>query len=101
MTTIAENIYLTQQWMAAACARAGRNPQDVRLLLATKTVSAENILRALAAGETLIAENKVQELKEKSEDLKAIPHETHFIGHLQTNKIKEVLKYADAPWEEA
>lgn len=90
-----ENIRHIRRQMAEACERAGRNPESVRLLLATKTVSAENIRKALAAGETLIAENKVQELKEKFEDLKAIPHETHFIGHLQTNKIKEVLKYAD------
>jgi uncharacterized pyridoxal phosphate-containing UPF0001 family protein len=41
----------------------------------------------------LIAENKVQELKEKYEDLKNTPHESHFIGHLQTNKVKDILKY--------
>lgn len=95
MTAIAENIRHIRAQMTAACKRAGRNPETVRLLLATKTISAENICKALATGETLIAENKVQELKEKFEDLWAIPHETHFIGHLQTNKIKEVLKYAD------
>jgi PLP dependent protein len=63
------------------------------LLLATKTVSAEKILIALQAGETLIAENKVQELKDKFDALKSVPHQTHLIGHLQTNKIKEVIKY--------
>ena len=63
------------------------------MLLATKTVSAERIKTALNAGHTLIAENKVQELKEKFEALKGIPHINHFIGHLQTNKIKDVLKY--------
>lgn len=41
----------------------------------------------------MIAENKVQELKEKFEALKEIPHINHFIGHLQTNKIKDILKY--------
>lgn len=77
----------------SACARAKRNQKEVQLLLATKTVNADRIKMALNGGESLIAENKVQELKEKYEDLKSTPHETHFIGHLQTNKIKEVLKY--------
>lgn len=76
-----------------ACKKSGRNVDEVKLLLATKTVSAERIKIALENGETLIAENKVQELKEKYEDLKDIPHENHFIGHLQTNKIKDIIKY--------
>lgn len=61
--------------------------------MATKTVSADRIKIALQTGQTLIAENKVQEVKEKYEDLKNIPHTSHFIGHLQTNKIKDILKY--------
>lgn len=75
------------------CIQNNRSPEEVRLLLATKTVSAERIKTALQAGQTLIAENKVQELKEKYEALAATPHENHFIGHLQTNKIKDILKY--------
>ena len=75
--------------------KCNRNPQEVKLLLATKTVSAQNIAIALHAGETLIGENKIQELKDKFEALKNIPHQSHFIGHLQSNKIKEVIKYAD------
>lgn len=76
-----------------ACEKSGRNPNEVKLLLATKTVSAEQIKTALENGEFLIAENKVQELKEKYDDLKNTPHDNHFIGHLQTNKIKDILKY--------
>lgn len=76
-----------------ACTTAGRNPDEVRLLLATKTVSAENIKIALRTGQTLIGENRIQEIKQKYEVLKDTPHETHFIGHLQTNKIREILKY--------
>lgn len=45
------------------------------------------------SGQTLIAENKVQELKEKFEALKDSRHTNHFIGHLQSNKIKDILKY--------
>lgn len=79
--------------MASACKRANRSPESVKLLLATKTVTPDNILLALNAGEQLIGENKMQEIKEKYEALKNTPHEKHFIGHLQTNKIKELLRY--------
>lgn len=91
--TISNNIKTILQRIEKACQSSGRDPQEVTLLLATKTVTADRIKIALQAGQTLIAENKVQELKEKYEDLKGIPHRNHFIGHLQTNKIKEILKY--------
>lgn len=93
MTEIIRNLNQINQRILSACEKAGRNPNEVRLLLATKTISAERIKIALNAGHTLIAENKVQELKEKFEALKEIPHINHFIGHLQTNKIKDILKY--------
>lgn len=87
------NLKIINNRIKNACEKTGRNVDEVKLLLATKTVSAERIKIALENGQTLIAENKVQELKEKYEDLKDIPHENHFIGHLQTNKIKDILKY--------
>lgn len=90
--SILENLKLILTRIENACLKSNRNPAEVRLLLATKTVSAENIKIALEAGQTLIAENKVQEVKEKYEALKSIPHESHFIGHLQSNKIKNLLK---------
>lgn len=90
---ILHNLTLINERIRKACDQSGRNIDDVRLLLATKTVSADHIKIALENGQELIAENKVQELKEKYEDLKDIPHENHFIGHLQTNKIKDILKY--------
>lgn len=90
---ILQNIAIIQERINNACKENGRNPDEVKLLLATKTVPAERIKIALQAGHTLIAENKVQELKEKYEVLKEIPHTNHFIGHLQTNKIKDLLKY--------
>ncbi|WP_293897365.1 YggS family pyridoxal phosphate-dependent enzyme [Sphingobacterium sp. UBA5670] len=91
--TITENIRIIQQRIDKACKANNRNPQEVKLLLATKTVPAERIEIALRTGQTLIAENKVQELKDKFEYLNTIPHINHFIGHLQTNKIKDILKY--------
>ena len=92
MDTIIQNLKHVQQRIDEACKAAGRDPKEVKLLLATKTVSPERIQQALAAGYTLIAENKVQELKETYEALKSTPHTNHFIGHLQTNKIKDILK---------
>ena len=93
MENILQNIEVIKQRIAAACQRVGRKPEEVKLLLATKTVTPERIIIALKAGNTLIAENKIQELKEKYEALKEVPHTNHFIGHLQTNKIKEILRY--------
>lgn len=90
---IIHNLNVILKRIENACINAGRNPKEVKLLIATKTVSADRIKIALQTGQTLIAENKVQEVKEKYEDLKNIPHTSHFIGHLQTNKIKDILKY--------
>lgn len=90
---ILNNLNVILDRIEKACLKINRNPNEVKLLLATKTVSAEKIKVALQANQTLIAENKVQELKEKFDNLKDIPHTNHFIGHLQTNKIKDVLKY--------
>lgn len=93
MNSIPNKISLIRERMKQACLRANRNPDEVKLLLATKTVSSDNIKIALEAGETLIGENRAQELKRKYIDLQYLPHEKHFIGHLQTNKIKELLRY--------
>ncbi|MBX2931888.1 MAG: YggS family pyridoxal phosphate-dependent enzyme [Chitinophagaceae bacterium] len=92
-SNILHNLQVIQQRINNACKKANRNSNEVTLLLATKTVSAERIGIALKAGYTLIGENKVQEIKSKFEALTTIPHQTHFIGHLQTNKIKDILTY--------
>lgn len=90
---IIANLRAVEARIQQACARSGRNREEVQLLLATKTVPAARIKPALQAGATWIAENKIQELKEKFEALRDTPHTNHFIGHLQTNKIKDLLKY--------
>jgi len=87
------NLIKVHQRIENACRIFGRNPDDVQLLLATKTVPAEKIRIAIEAGETLMGENKMQELRDKNDVLKNLPIERHFIGHLQTNKVKDVLKY--------
>lgn len=91
--TIISNLQAVHQRIKAACDLANRDVQDVQLLLATKTVPPEKIRIAIEAGETLIGENKVQEFRDKHDALKDLHVERHFIGHLQTNKVKDVLKY--------
>lgn len=90
---ISNNINTILQRIETACISSGRNSKEVKLLMATKTVSAENIKLAFNAGQRLIGENKVQEIAQKYDSLKGLKHEVHFIGHLQTNKIKDILKY--------
>ena len=93
MNHIIDNIAQIRNRIKEAALSVGRNPDDIKLLLATKTVSAENIKVALEAGESIIGENKAQELKSKYNELLDVPHQKHFIGHLQSNKIKELLRY--------
>ncbi|NVK08937.1 MAG: YggS family pyridoxal phosphate-dependent enzyme [Tenacibaculum sp.] len=94
MDNIQNNLSIIHQRIQFACKKANRNPKDVRLLLATKTVNTDKINFALEQGETLVGENKVQELKQKCNAIKHLQPEVHFIGHLQSNKIKEVIKWA-------
>ncbi len=91
--TIIQKLNRVRQRMDRACTAAGRDPKAVRLLLATKTVPARKIRVALQSGATLIGENKVQEFKEKAAALADLHYERHFIRHLQSNKVKEVLRY--------
>ena len=77
-----------------ACETAGRDPNEVKLLLATKTVSAEKINAAIDLGETLIGESRAQELHGKYQQLNLDQAHLHFIGHLQTNKVNQVLRYS-------
>lgn len=93
MTEIKNNIDSILKRIESACEKANRNPDEVKLLLATKTVTAERIKLAIKNNQTLIGENRIQEIKEKFEDLKNIEHQKHFIGHLQTNKVKDLLRY--------
>ncbi|MEA9415352.1 YggS family pyridoxal phosphate-dependent enzyme [Flavobacterium sp. PL02] len=90
---IISNLKQVHERIENACKLSGRNASDVQLLLATKTVPADKIRIAIEAGETLIGENKMQELRDKDSGLQGLDIKRHFIGHLQTNKIKDVLKY--------
>lgn len=90
---ILEQIQKVQRRIDMACQQAGRSPDEVRLLLATKTVSPQKIQWALDSGIRLIAENRIQELREKYEALQSVPHTAHFIGHLQSNKVRYLVRH--------
>lgn len=75
--------------------KAGRNPRDVRLMAVTKTVESVYINRVLDLGADLIGENRVQEFLGKKDELHLDGVEKHLIGHLQTNKVKQIVGEVD------
>lgn len=89
------NLAAVHTRIAAACQRSGRDPGDVRLLPVSKTVDAERIRAAHAAGCHYLGENKVQEAYSKWEALSDLTDlRWSLIGHLQTNKAKLVAQFA-------
>ncbi|MBD0023426.1 YggS family pyridoxal phosphate-dependent enzyme [Gordonia pseudamarae] len=90
----AANLAAVQANIEAAAARAGRSAQNVRLLPVSKTVPEERLRQAIAAGCHRLGENKVQEAKRKSANLADLGVEWAVIGHLQTNKAKDVALFA-------
>lgn len=91
---IAANLAQVRRRIDAAARRAGRDPGEVRLLPVTKTVPAERIRVAAAAGLLDLGENKVQEMTRKAEHLQGLGIRWSIIGHLQTNKARDVVAYA-------
>lgn len=88
---LAETIARIQQSIANAAAAAGRDPSEVTLVAATKVQTSDTIRAAIAAGITVCGENRVQELTAHLEDNAYEGAELHFIGHLQTNKVKYIV----------
>ncbi len=88
---IEENYKIIEQTICDASQQCGRKREDIRFMAVTKTVPPIFINHALQQGICLIGENKVQELLEKKEYLNG-SYESHLIGHLQTNKVKKIIK---------
>lgn len=82
--TIVENI-------SKAALESGRRPEDITFLAATKTVDPEFINYAISLGLRFIGENKVQELLSKYDNYNLSDSQLHFIGHLQTNKVRQIV----------
>jgi len=95
MGQVAEGLATVQSRIDAACAKAGRDPQGVRLMAVTKTHPASVLREAYEAGCRLFGENKAQEAAGKAEELADLEElRWAYIGHLQTNKIKDVARFA-------
>ncbi|MDM8549609.1 YggS family pyridoxal phosphate-dependent enzyme [Desulfobacterales bacterium HSG2] len=73
----------------------GRDPESVRLVAVSKTMSVDRVREAIEAGVTILGENYIQEAREKISELSSYPVSWHFIGHLQTNKAKYAVKLFD------
>ncbi|MCF8094301.1 MAG: YggS family pyridoxal phosphate-dependent enzyme [Desulfobacteraceae bacterium] len=95
MPTIAKNIEQVNSSICRAAEKCGRNPETVKLVAVTKTVEAERIKKAAAAGLDRFGENYIQEAREKIEALADANVSWHFIGHLQSNKAKYAVGLFD------
>ncbi len=84
-----DNLLRVRESIASACARAGRREDEVTLLAVSKTVAPERINQAIELGVDRIGENRVQEYLGKRDAL--LPVEAHLIGHLQTNKVNQIV----------
>lgn len=92
--TFAANLRRVQDRIGEACHRSGRHPDAVRLLPVTKTVPAPVLRCAFAAGIADFGENKLQEAREKQATLSDLPIRWSIIGHLQTNKVRYLVRFA-------
>ncbi len=92
---IRENYKRITEKIFEAAVSARRDPKDVRLMAVTKTNSAERVNEAISAGVTLLGENRAQELLAKYDDYHSENCDIHFIGHLQSNKVKSVTDKVD------
>jgi pyridoxal phosphate enzyme (YggS family) len=92
MSTLVENLESVRSRIASAATKAGRNPDDVTLVAISKTHPVEMIREAIDAGQELFGESRVQEALVK---IPSLPGRLrwHFIGHLQSNKVRKVLPY--------
>ena len=94
-----ERLAKVEERIAAACARAGRNRGEVRLMAVSKVHPAGAIAEAVAAGVTLFGENRVQEFQQKSAELQTFGvhgADVHLIGHLQSNKTAKAAELFSA-----
>ena len=95
MGQVADNLAKVRERIEAACSRAGRDPNSVRLMAVSKTHGPELVEEAYAAGVRLFGENRVQEAAAKAEQVRAHPDLVWaLIGHLQTNKARTAAGFA-------
>ncbi len=95
LKSVEDNYKAIKSKIEDAAVKAGRNPADVRLMAVTKTVESVYINKVLDLGADLIGENRVQEYLGKKDKLHLNGVEKHLIGHLQTNKVKQIVGEVD------
>ncbi len=95
LKAVEDNYKSVKSRVEEAALKAGRNPADVRLMAVTKTVESVYINKVLDLGADLIGENRVQEYLGKKDELHLDNVEKHLIGHLQTNKVKQIVGEVD------
>ena len=93
--SIAENVAKIRAQIAEAAIAAGRDPKEIQLCAATKMNDADAVRQAIAAGVDCCGENRVQELTAKLAENAYEGAPVHFIGHLQTNKVRQVVGKVD------
>ena len=93
--SIAENVAAIKADMERAAIACGRDPKEILLCAATKMNDANAVRQAIAAGVDCCGENRVQELTQKLSEDAYVGAPVHFIGHLQTNKVRQVVGKVD------
>ncbi|MGW5658989.1 YggS family pyridoxal phosphate-dependent enzyme [Streptomyces sp. NPDC003758] len=92
---IAANLAKVEDRIAAACAAAGRKREEVTLIVVTKTYPASDVRILSELGVRHVAENRDQDAAPKAAACSDLPLSWHFVGQLQTNKVRSVVGYAD------
>ncbi|MEJ8647531.1 YggS family pyridoxal phosphate-dependent enzyme [Streptomyces sp. MS1.AVA.3] len=93
-TQLAQNLAQVEERISAACARAGRPRDEVTLIVVTKTYPAGDVRLLAELGVRQVAENRDQEAAPKAAECADLPLTWHFVGQLQTNKVRSVAGYA-------
>lgn len=88
---VAQNVRAIMQQVRDTALQAGRDPSEVQVMAVTKTVDPVLVNAAIGAGITLLGENKAQELCAKYDSYHKDDVQIHFIGHLQTNKVRQIV----------
>ncbi|MCG7211100.1 MULTISPECIES: YggS family pyridoxal phosphate-dependent enzyme [Streptomyces] len=94
-TELAGNLAKVEERIAAACAAAGRKREEVTLIVVTKTYPADDVRLLSELGVRQVAENRDQDAAPKAAACADLPLSWHFVGQLQTNKVRSVVGYAD------
>ncbi|CAM5568417.1 YggS family pyridoxal phosphate-dependent enzyme [Streptomyces abikoensis] len=94
-TELADNLARVEERISRACAAAGRPREDVTLIVVTKTYPASDVRLLAELGVRHVAENRDQEAAPKAAECADLPLTWHFVGQLQTNKVRSVASYAD------